>query len=76
MNFEKDKEYFLTDLESMIFNICGDYSEENASEVFRDAANILLKKAGELQNSICDNVERLVDSFGGSDCTLRQLKGE
>lgn len=76
MDFENDKKAFLTDLENSVFNICGDYEETDAVEVLQHAVESLQKKIEELQHSVSLKVEELVDSFGGVDCTMRQLKGE
>ncbi len=53
-----------------------DLSPEDFIEFANEAIEILQRKLEEVQEDISQKVEELVDSFGGADCTLRQLKGE
>ena len=76
MKLVPDKKDYLQDVQSMTDNSKGDLSPENFIEFANEAIEILQKKLEEVQEDISQKVEELVDSFGGADCTLRQLKGE
>ena len=67
---------FLSEIEIMAYNTKGDNSPEDVVDAFNEAIKILNKYKEKAQNNIYDQVEELVDSFGGRDCTMRQLKGE
>jgi len=41
-----------------------------------DAKEIMSSYIDDAQESINKRVEYLIDSFGGEDCTMRELKGE
>ena len=76
MKLVPDKKDYLQDVQSMTDNSKGDLSPEDFIEFANEAIEILQKKLEEVQEDISQKVEELVDSFGGADCTLRQLKGE
>lgn len=67
---------FLSEIEIMAYNTKGDNSPEDVVDALNEAIEILNKYKEEAQNNIYDQVEELIDSFGGKDCTMRQLKGE
>ena len=67
---------YLTDIEALTFNLKGDLKLENFIEESQKAIQIISSKIFEAQEEINKKVECLVDSFGGKDCTMRQLKGE
>jgi len=74
MKLTPDKKDYLQDIQSMVDNSKGDLSAEDFIELASEAIEILQKKIELVEES--QKVEELVDSFGGADCTLRQLKGE
>jgi len=74
MKLTPDKKDYLQDIQSMVDNSKGDLSAEDFIELANEAIEILQKKIELVEES--QKVEELVDSFGGADCTLRQLKGE
>ena len=74
MKLTPDKKDYLQDIQSMVDNSKGDLSAEDFIELANEAIEILQKKIELVEES--KKVEELVDSFGGADCTLRQLKGE
>tara|TARA_R110000868_G_scaffold32402_5_gene117891 strand:- start:151 stop:381 length:231 start_codon:yes stop_codon:yes gene_type:complete len=76
MKLVPNKKDYLQDVQSMTDNSKGDLSPEDFIEFANEAIEILQKKLEEVQEGISQKVEELVDSFGGADCTLRQLKGE
>lgn len=76
MKLVPDKKDYLQDVQSMTDNSKGDLSPEDFIEFANEAIEILQKKLEEVQEDISQKFEELVDSFGGADCTLRQLKGE
>ena len=76
MKLVPDKKDYLQDVQSMTDNSKSDLSPEDFIEFANEAIEILQKKLEEVQEDISQKVEELVDSFGGADCTLRQLKGE
>lgn len=67
---------FLRDIDALAHNTYGDSSVEDFVEAADKAIAIINIYKAKAQDQIVDNVERLIDSFGGKDCTMRQLKGE
>lgn len=76
MKLVPNKKDYLQDVQSMTDNSKGDLSPEDFIEFVNEAIEILQRKIELAQEDINQKVEELVDSFGGTDCTLRQLKGE
>jgi len=69
-------ENYILEIKSLINST----KENSSSEDFIDTANNIIEfLQNEIENSqeeINQQVEFLVDSFGGKNCTIRQLKGE
>lgn len=45
-------------------------------ELCSDIEELISERKGDMQDLINQSVESLVDSFGGKDCTMRDLKGD
>lgn len=67
---------YLHDIEALTFNLKGDLKPEDFIEEANKAIQIIQKKIFEANDKIISSVEKLKDSFGGEECTLRDLKGE
>lgn len=67
---------YLLDVESMTDNLIGDLDEAEAIETINKLIEKLSGVSEKLQEKICEKAECFIDSFGGSDCTMRELKGE
>lgn len=77
----------LTDIKNLIDQEFDDLEPENFLDFFNEIKEVGQKLADLAQNKIQQKVdqemalchryfERVVDSFGGVDCTMRQSKGE
>lgn len=67
---------YLHDIEALTSNLRGDLKPEDFIEEANKAIQIIQKHILESTNQIVERVEKLADSFGGKECTLRELKGE
>jgi hypothetical protein len=67
---------YLKDIEVLTHNLKGDLEPEDFIEEAHKAIQIIFKSIEEAQEKIEQKVEELVDSFGGKDLTMRELKGE
>lgn len=66
----------LTDIKNLIDQEFDDLEPEDFLDFFNEIKEAGQKLANLAQSKINQRVERLVDSFGGDDCTMRSLKGE
>lgn len=67
---------YLKDIEGLTHNLKGDLEPEDFIEKAQKAIRIILKSIEEAQEEVDQKVEELVDSFGGKNLTMRELKGE
>lgn len=65
------------DLESMLNDNFTDTSPaDEFIELCCELETLIAEKKEAMQDLINTEVEYLIDSFGGKDCTMRDLKGE
>lgn len=67
---------FITEIDALAHNAKGDHAAEDFIEAANKAIQIIEGYKQQAQDNIINNIESLVDSFGGKDCTMRELKGE
>lgn len=67
---------YVSDIEGLISNARSDCSAQDFIEMAQKIVELLQEEIEEAQDEINDDVEKLVDSFGGKDCSMRELKGE
>ena len=67
---------YLKDIEGLTHNLKSDLEPEDFIEEAQKVIYFLNKKIEEAQEEINQKVEEIVDSFGGKNLTMRELKGE
>jgi uncharacterized membrane-anchored protein YhcB (DUF1043 family) len=72
----KNMKDYIRDITGLINNARGDYSALDFIEGANEIIAMIQKEIEEAQEEINQDVEELVDSFGGKDLTMRSLKGE
>ena len=66
----------ITDIKGLISNAKADYLAQDFIEGAQEIIALLRKEIEGAQERINQEVDELVDSFGGKDLTMRELKGE
>ena len=66
----------IDDIKGLLQNKRDDLSPADFVELSTQVISEVMKMVDKAQDDIMSEVETLADSFGGSDFTLRQLKGE